>query len=273
MATATGTETLYLYGVVGLDFTDTDVVRELDALSDAGEIEVRINTEGGSVTQGLAMYDALLRARTRGQVVTTFCDGAALSMGAVIFQAGSTRIMADNSLMMLHLPWSPNGGNAPELRKTADTLDKVAAELATIVSGRSSQPVATVSAWLDAETWFDADEAIAFGLADRRASEIAASARARAAASKILAQYRVPKRYAISTRAPIENLLKEIDSAVCSAVRTSYYGTAVEAHKRAVFASEKLMKVPGVTNADLARATESLARSKARTEQTVGWLD
>lgn len=89
---------------------------------DVDSINVHISSYGGEVAEGLAIYNSLKQHRAK---VKTYCDGFACSIASVIFMAGTERIMSNASLLMVHNPWTYTEGNAQELRKTADDLDKM----------------------------------------------------------------------------------------------------------------------------------------------------
>ena len=91
------------------------------AQMEGSHVTFRLNTPGGSVDEGIAIYNALKRHKGG---VTTIVDSLAASMGSYLLQAGSERIVASNAMVMVHDPWSIALGNSEELRKTADVLDK-----------------------------------------------------------------------------------------------------------------------------------------------------
>lgn len=159
---------LYIYGdVTSYPWAEADVdawslTNELAALTDAKNITVHINSYGGEVGEGLAIYNAL---KNHPAKITTVCDGFACSIASVIFMAGDERVMNDASLLMIHNPWTYTAGNANELRKEADDLDKIAeasyaAYLSCINIGRDD-----LKALLDAETWLTPAEALDMGFA------------------------------------------------------------------------------------------------------------
>ena len=125
---ANNTATINIYGdITSFPWCDGDVSasnlsRQLEQLTDVSEIDVYINSYGGEVAEGLAIYNALKRHKAK---VRTYCDGFAASIASVIFMAGDERIMNDSSLLMIHNAWSYVQGNAKELRKQADDLDKI----------------------------------------------------------------------------------------------------------------------------------------------------
>jgi ATP-dependent Clp endopeptidase proteolytic subunit ClpP len=154
-----------MYGVIGWDdLTAKNFRDQLKALGEVNEIECRIHSEGGSIFDGLAIYNLL---RDHKAQVTTRVDGMALSMASVIAMAGNQIEMAKSSLMMIHNPLNLSVGDAEEMRKTADLLDKLKGQLVAIYAERTGCDQEEVAAWMDAETWMTADEAVANGFCDR----------------------------------------------------------------------------------------------------------
>ena len=146
---------------------------------DADAITVRINSYGGSVSDGIAIYHALKRHRAH---VTTCADGIAASVASVIFQAGDRREIAEGAQVMVHAPWAYAAGNAFELREAADMLDSWSAGLAQIYAGAAGKTAEAVTAeWLDGKDhWLTAADAVAAGLAD----EVVAGLPVQASASR-----------------------------------------------------------------------------------------
>lgn len=148
------------------------VVRAIRAASTARTIRVRINSTGGSVADGLAIYNALREHPARVHVTV---DGLAASIASVVAMAGDEVEMPEASLFMVHAPWTFTGGNAAQLREAAEVLDKYAGLLAGAYARRTGKPLAYWRAVLDdgADHYFTAPEAIAAGLADRIAATAA----------------------------------------------------------------------------------------------------
>jgi len=116
---------LRIYGDIGQSWDEdesTDARTVAEALDSVrGDIDVRINSFGGSVADGLAIFNALKRHQGR---VTTHIDGVAYSIASLIAMAGDEVRMAANAMLMVHAPWGMALGNAPEMREMADILDK-----------------------------------------------------------------------------------------------------------------------------------------------------
>lgn len=167
--TSTGNSAdLYIYGdVTSYPWAESDVdayslVNELAEMSDVSNISVYINSYGGEVAEGLAIYNALKRHSAK---VTTVCDGFACSIASVIFMAGDERIMNSSSLLMIHNPWTYTAGNAEELRKEADDLDKIAEASYAAYLDAINIDRERLKELLDAETWLTSAEAMDMGFA------------------------------------------------------------------------------------------------------------
>jgi ATP-dependent Clp protease protease subunit len=176
---------VYIYGSVvsyKWDEDDADVTaasfkKDLDALGDIDTLNIYINSPGGSVWQGQAIYTQLQRHKARKNV---YVDGIAASIASVIAMAGDTVYMPKNAMMMVHNPMSIVIGYAEDMRKEADSLDKIRGALVAAymsrLEGKTSEE--TLSDLMDAETWLTAEECLDYGFADEllEAREIAASA-------------------------------------------------------------------------------------------------
>lgn len=178
---------VFIYGDIGESYwtetvTAADFVKEIAAL-DVDDITVRINSVGGSVPDGLAIYNAIKRHKAQ---VTTAIDGMALSIASLIAMAGDSVEMADNAILMIHAPWTGIYGNSVQLRDQADVLDKWAEAMSTSYAAKTGQPAADMLALLTDGTdhYYTAAEAEAEGFVDSvvTAMPIAASATLPAAA-------------------------------------------------------------------------------------------
>ncbi len=174
---------LWIYADIGESWwgetvTAKDLVKELAEL-DVDAITVRINSYGGSVTDGLAIYNALKRHRA---TITVSIDGIAASIASLIAMAGDTVQMAANAQLMIHAPWGGAYGNATQMREYADLLDRWAESMAGSYAAKSGKTREDVLAWLtdSADHWFSADEALAEGLVDEVVDAIPIAAHASA---------------------------------------------------------------------------------------------
>ena len=144
------------------DVSANSLVKQLDGLTDVSKIHVYINSYGGEVAEGLAIYNALRRHNAK---VVTHCDGFACSIASVIFMAGDERIMSDSSLLMIHNAWTFADGNAEQLRKQADDLDKITAASVAAYKAHSTLSEEEIKALMDAESWILPNEALEYGFA------------------------------------------------------------------------------------------------------------
>lgn len=165
---------LFIYGEI--DNTEKkgytgemDVKNVLDNLQPLEPLDVHINSVGGAVSVGIGIYNMLKAWKGKK---TVFIDGWACSIASVIAMSGDEIVIADNGLMMIHKPLMALQGNASEMRKTAQTLDTVEATLLNAYNQRTKQPLEKISAWLETETWFTAEDCIKYGFADRIGSAI-----------------------------------------------------------------------------------------------------
>lgn len=161
---------LLVYGDIGESWSAEsvaalDVVDRLNAMGDVAEIVVRINSYGGSVIDGLAIYNALKRHPARKTVTI---DGIAASIASLIAMAGDTVTMPRMALMMIHAPWGGITGNSEELRRHADVLDLYASAMAEAYAAKSGQTTQAMLALLQDGTdhWYTGDEALAAGFID-----------------------------------------------------------------------------------------------------------
>lgn len=173
---------LYIYGIVGDSWDGLDaksIAGQLEQAQDGETINIHINSPGGYVTEGLAILN-LLQAKVReGFTVACHVDGLAASMASIIALGGQTMTMAKNALYMIHNPWNVAIGDAPELRREADRLDKMKALMVDIYSTRSSLSPEDVATLMDAETWYNAEEAKDAGFATHIDEPVTASGAAR----------------------------------------------------------------------------------------------
>ena len=159
------TAEIFLYDDIGpawMGMIDDGIVSEaLDQLK-GRRVTARINSSGGDVFAMASIYNAL--TRHDGGVDTTV-DGIAASAASYIFLAGENRTIAKNATVMVHYPWTFAIGNAADLRKTAEVLDKVGGTMAETYAERTGKPMAEVHEILSAESWFTSSESLTAGLA------------------------------------------------------------------------------------------------------------
>lgn len=161
------TATLHIFGDIVDDVYSDGVCAlsfayDLEQLGEVDSIDVYINSYGGSVSQGFSIYNQL---RNHPAKVRTICNGFACSIASVIFLAGDERIMQGPSLLMIHNPWTMSCGNANELRKTADDLDKMGQVSVDLYCQITGLDESTIKEMMDKETWLSASDALELGFA------------------------------------------------------------------------------------------------------------
>lgn len=168
---------ILLYGIIGDNWDGLDAATIVPMISGSDDdLDVRINSAGGYVMEGLAILNALVRAQQDGRKVTTHIDGLAASMASVIAMAGEDRIMADNALMMIHNPWDIAMGDAAELRRAADKLDLIRDQLVKVYAQKTGIAADDLVAMLEAETWFTAEQALEQNFVTEISSAVTAAA-------------------------------------------------------------------------------------------------
>lgn len=165
--------TLHIFGDIVDDVYDDGVCAlsfayELEQLGEVDSIDVYINSYGGSVAQGFSIYNQL---KSHPAKVRTICNGFACSIASVIFLAGDERIMQGASLLMIHNPFCMTMGNASELRKTADDLDKMAQVSIDLYCQTTGLDEQTIKDMMDKETWLSAFDALDLGFATKVANK------------------------------------------------------------------------------------------------------
>lgn len=180
---------IYIFGdIVSWEWLESDVSsytlsKELQELDPQVElINVHINSYGGEVAEGLAIYNILRQHKAK---VKTYCDGFACSAASVVFMAGDERIMSNASLLMIHNAWCYAVGNAAQLRKGADDLDTITQASVNAYLNAINITEDELKQMLDNETWILPDDALEMGFATSIIGE-AASSKAAASARRAL---------------------------------------------------------------------------------------
>lgn len=154
--------------------TAKQFAEDLKAAGQVDLINLRINSPGGSVFEGMGIYTTLKSHKAR---VVAHVDGVAASMASVVAMSGDEIRMADGALMMIHDPRAGISGTSGEMRKQADFLDKVQDQIAGIYAERTGKPIDEIKTMMAATTWMDAAEAKANGFANHvtKGAKIAAN--------------------------------------------------------------------------------------------------
>ena len=146
---------------------ETSAVSFRDALKELGDvstINLSINSGGGSVFDGIAIYNML---KSHKASVNVYVEGLAASIASVIAMAGDTITMRSGSMLMIHRPFTVLQGNAEEMRKAAETLEKMGDNIVNIYSDRTGIQAEEIQQIMSAETWLSAEEAVEQGWATK----------------------------------------------------------------------------------------------------------
>jgi len=160
---------VFLYDEIGEDWWGDGIsakgfIEDLQALPASVEkIIVRINSPGGDVFDGFAIYQALLRDRRE---VVTAVDGLAASSASVVMMAGDEINAAETAMVMIHEPWTIAIGNAADFRELADLLDQITGQIVAAYGRRDGVDRDAIKEAMQAETWYTATEALEAGLVD-----------------------------------------------------------------------------------------------------------
>ena len=157
------TAEIIIYDVIGWPYNDAfDLVRALGSIK-AKNITVRINSPGGDVFDGVAIFNAL---KDHEAHVTTKIEGLAASMASIVALAGDEVQAHKNAMYMIHDPWVLAAGNQYDLREIADILQKIGGNMLDIYYDKSNIGKRELKAMMKEETWFTAAEAKDRGLID-----------------------------------------------------------------------------------------------------------
>lgn len=163
---------LYVYGDIrkkdwidewlgtGKDVTEAFSLKDALGLVDTPNLTVRINSYGGSVSEGLAIYSLL--SEFKGHV-KTIVDGFACSAASVIFMAGAERVVPENGLLMIHNAWTEARGDSNAMKKVAEDLEKITQPSVNIYVSKTGLSEEKVKEMMDREEWITSKEAYELG--------------------------------------------------------------------------------------------------------------
>lgn len=160
---------LYLYGEIGDstfwgdEVTPSGFAKDLAALGQIDQLDVFINSPGGSVFAGMAIYNILKRHEAKK---TVHVDGLAASSASIVAMAGDRIVVPKSGTIMIHQAWAVGMGNKWSMRALADELDRLDGQLAQIYADRTGNSKDVITAWMESERWMSGDEALADGFCD-----------------------------------------------------------------------------------------------------------
>lgn len=156
-----------IYDQIGMDWwgdglSARDFREEFNAIK-ANEINLHINSPGGSIYEGLAIYNTI---KSHPAKINGFVDGIAASISSVVLMASDTIIMPENADLLIHKPWSGIVGNSDDMRNEADELDRLEDQIAKIYSDRTGINIKEISRMMSEERWISGNDAVEMGFAD-----------------------------------------------------------------------------------------------------------
>jgi ATP-dependent Clp protease protease subunit len=163
-----------LYGAIGASFFEEGITAKVFAEElkkmpkGTKEIHLRVNSPGGSVFDGMSIYELLKKEAKNGKKITAYVDGMAASIASIIIMAADEIVVGDGSMVMIHKPMSGVFGNSTEMERTINVLDKIEEQMISIYAKKTGQSRLEISKALADETWYTSDEALDVGLADSK---------------------------------------------------------------------------------------------------------
>ena len=170
-------------------------------------INLRINSLGGDVFDGMAMYNVIKRREAK---TTVYIEGIAASIATIIALGADKVVMAENSLFMIHNAWGGTMGDAKDMRKTAETLEKISGELTDIYSKKTGLSNEVIKEMMNEETWLNSEEAYDLGFVDVVSDSIKVAAKYDVSKFKNITQEEIQNKLSINIKnRKMTNDLKE----------------------------------------------------------------
>ena len=201
------TADIYIFDEIGTyGVTAQDFISEIKGLKDM-PINLRINSLGGDVFDGMAMYNVIKRREAK---TTVYIEGIAASIATIIALGADEVVMAENSLFMIHNAWGGTSGEAKDMRKTAETLDKITSELTDIYVKKTGLSYDALAEMMDEESWLNAQEAFDLGFIDTISDSIKVAAKYDVSKFKNITQEEIKNKLSINiNNKKMTNELKE----------------------------------------------------------------
>ncbi len=201
------TADIYIFDEIGTyGVTAQEFITDIKDLKDM-PINLRINSLGGDVFDGMAMYNVIKRREAK---TTVYIEGIAASIATIIALGADEVVMAENSLFMIHNAWGGTMGEAKDMRKSADTLDKISNELTDIYRKKTGLSYDVLAQMMDEETWLNADEAYELGFIDTISDSIKVAAKYDVSKFKNITQEQIQNKLSINiNNKKMTNELKE----------------------------------------------------------------
>ena len=201
------TADVYIFDEIGsYGVTAKQFISDIKDLKDL-PINLRINSLGGDVFDGMAMYNVIKRREAK---TTVYIEGIAASIATIIALGADEVVMAENSLFMIHNAWGGAMGEAEDMRKTAATLDKISSELTDIYRKKTGLSYDAISNMMSDETWLNAEEAYELGFVDTISDSIKVAAKYDVSKFKNITQEEIQNKLSINiNNKKMTNELKE----------------------------------------------------------------
>ena len=201
------TADVYIFDEIGsYGVTAKQFISDIKDLKDL-PINLRINSLGGDVFDGMAMYNVIKRREAK---TTVYIEGIAASIATIIALGADEVVMAENSLFMIHNAWGGAMGEAKDMRKTAATLDKISSELTDIYRKKTGLSYDALAEMMDEETWLNAQEAYELGFVDTISDSIKVAAKYDVSKFKNITQEEIQNKLSINiNNKKMTNELKE----------------------------------------------------------------
>jgi len=198
---------VYIFDEIGTyGITAQEFITDIKDLKDT-PINLRINSLGGDVFDGMAMYNVIKRREAK---TTVYIEGIAASIATIISLGADEVVMAENSLFMIHNAWGGTMGEAKDMRKTADTLEKITGELTDIYRKKTGLSYDALAEMMDEETWLNANEAFEMGFIDTISDSIKVAAKYDVSKFKNITQEEIQNKLSINiNNKKMTNELKE----------------------------------------------------------------
>jgi len=198
---------VYIFDEIGTyGITAQEFITDIKDLKDT-PINLRINSLGGDVFDGMAMYNVIKRREAK---TTVYIEGIAASIATIISLGADEVVMAENSLFMIHNAWGGTMGEAKDMRKTAETLEKITGELTDIYRKKTGLSYDTLAEMMDEETWLNANEAFEMGFIDTISDSIKVAAKYDVSKFKNITQEEIQNKLSINiNNKKMTNELKE----------------------------------------------------------------
>lgn len=244
----------------GKNDSDTDAEDIVQALADlpatVGEITVHINSFGGEVAEGIAIYNALRAHRAN---VTTVCEGFACSIASVVFMAGNRRVMRPASMLMLHNASMGASGDANALHKAAQDLETITelSKTAYLANATDALTPEKLTQIMDAETWVKPETAVEWGLATEIDEPEQSDEPSQSAAASIMERLTTPTREVVANVTITREQMAEIAGCVIANLQQQQQQTQPQ---QVVTEVAEPVTTPEPTTPDTASASERIAQ-------------